>query len=81
MVSLLGRVKVTGPDGSNYLGTQEAQVDGSDPDDAWLIVALLLWKFDTGFIVVHPLQPIFLLAYIYAILGSLISYWIPCMGS
>ncbi|KAF3448906.1 hypothetical protein FNV43_RR09622 [Rhamnella rubrinervis] len=31
---ILERVKLTGPDGSNYLETQEAQVGGSDLDDA-----------------------------------------------
>jgi hypothetical protein len=27
-----------GPDGSNYLSSQEAQVVGSDADDAWLAI-------------------------------------------
>lgn len=34
LISLLSRFKLVGPDGSNYFASLEAQVGGSDPDDA-----------------------------------------------
>jgi hypothetical protein len=37
-VLLLNRFKMLGPDGSNYLSSQEAQAVGSDADDAWLAI-------------------------------------------
>lgn len=36
---LWSRGKVLGPDGSNYMGGQEAQAIGSDADDAWSAIS------------------------------------------